>query len=341
MSFFSVDYFESTPGIIERIVYAAFTLGEMNHEFLRSNNTGDLLSDLTRESVRISNDLDSLYIDLTFEYSPESAFLDTAFDAGIKSVNPLSTENIHLPRNTSYKYVSKDCVANLPSYAASPARNTLEKNLCRWCLELLRLTNWIDRWNAIKTNFDYILNVNSYAVNSYGQLIDNTIIPRDENGNPASRLIKPDYNYNRKVAILRYIMSVLMITETTPGVPFDNYINEFLNTFLAEANNPIYSKHDYVISEVSGQLILNNRTEFSGESGSIGEANSESNYFDPASSGGGGSGGGGDSGSSSSNSDAAGSALGNSDPGTIAGYNGGSNQSSGITKEPINTLPDC
>jgi hypothetical protein len=175
MTKYALDYFDSTPGKLEQLVLACITQEEINRYFLKTNNTGTVLTDGTANSVtygkQINNDGScALGISIALSVAGISPLLDRVdIAARIESVNPLSTSDVGVARPGAFISASYPINTAIPSYLTlDTVENTLEKRIAWLILDIHALLSWVREWQNARTVIVEVLASGGITPNSDG-----------------------------------------------------------------------------------------------------------------------------------------------------------------------------
>jgi hypothetical protein len=178
MTKYAQDYFDSTPGKLEQLVLACVTQEEINSYFLRTNNTGSILTDATANSVTYGKQINddgncALGISIALSVAGISPLLDRVdLAARIESVNPLSTSDVGVARPTAFISTSHPVNSLIPDYLTlDTVQNTLEKRIAWLVLDIHALLSWVREWRNARSVIVDVLASGGITQNELGLFV--------------------------------------------------------------------------------------------------------------------------------------------------------------------------
>jgi hypothetical protein len=177
MTKYAQDYFDSTPGKLEQLVLACVTQEEINSYFLRTNNTGSILTDATANSVTYGKQINddgncALGISIALSVAGISPLLDRVDLARIESVNPLSTSDVGVARPTAFISTSHPVNSLIPDYLTlDTVQNTLEKRIAWLVLDIHALLSWVREWRNARSVIVDVLASGGITQNELGLFV--------------------------------------------------------------------------------------------------------------------------------------------------------------------------
>jgi hypothetical protein len=178
MTKYAQDYFDSTPGKLEQLVLACVTQEEINSYFLRTNNTGSILTDGTANSVTYGKQINddgscALGISIALSVAGISPLLDRVdLAARIESVNPLSTSDVGVARSAAFLSTSHPVNSLIPDYLTlDTVGNTLEKRIAWLVLDIHALLSWVREWRNARSVIVDVLASGGISQNELGNFV--------------------------------------------------------------------------------------------------------------------------------------------------------------------------
>jgi hypothetical protein len=158
-----LDYFDKTPGTLEQLVLGVVTQKLINRDYvpelLRTDFTSNSVSySVTSDSGDNGTNNANLAISITVPTVPYARQILTdkeGFDKRVMSVNSLNIDTLSLPQKPDYPI--KSFPAQLPEYLDQAVpENILERRLMALCLHIRNYRNWVQRWNALATQWRFV-----------------------------------------------------------------------------------------------------------------------------------------------------------------------------------------
>jgi hypothetical protein len=156
MTFYPLNYFDCTSGILEQIALICMVLKVTNRQFINDAIKKDFVANSidwgVTEDLTLGDRQAKLQLKATFEinsYFRNQLKRYSSIDRRISSFVATNVDKLGLYREQAYERRSFT-VKNLPEYLRSEGtENILERRLCYLMLHTISIQSWINEWNEL------------------------------------------------------------------------------------------------------------------------------------------------------------------------------------------------